>query len=336
MRTIDFPRRGAAAVPMTVLGFGCAGLLGRASRRESETAFRAALDAGITFFDTARSYGYGASEGLVGDMLKGRRDQVVLCTKFGILPAPQNWKSRLLPVARKVVRAFPALRKAAQKQAGAQFTPGQFSPAALRASFETSLRELKTEYVDILLMHGAPESALAQDDLHGALSRLVERGQVCMAGISGDTPVISKFFAQRPAGLLTAQFALNASLMGFAAETERNADLLLVANHPYGGPGGVASTRATIESLASREALGAALRAKLKDSAGDPQLLPELLLNLILNGTGISAVVPAMMKVEHIRSNVRAVTECRFSSDDLSAIRAALTATLKTSSVPAG
>ena len=70
---------------MSVLGFGCAALMGRASRGESLKALGTALDAGITFFDTARSYGYGASEGLLGQFLQGRRDKVILCTKFGIL-----------------------------------------------------------------------------------------------------------------------------------------------------------------------------------------------------------------------------------------------------------
>ncbi len=302
---------------MSVLGFGCAALLGRASRQESLSALGSAFDQGITFFDTARSYGYGGSEGLLGEFLKGKREQAFLCTKFGILPAANNWKQKLKPLARAAIKAFPGLRKAAQKQAGTQFVAGQFDLATLQSSFETSLRELKTDYVDMLLLHAAPASVLAQDDLLAAMERLVEQGKVRIAGISAELSVISDYFRQRPRPLATAQFALNLSLMDFVAETEKNADLLLVANHPYGGPGG--SALAKIDELRQSPALSAELREKL--APGDPQVLPEVVLNGILRGTGVSAVIAAMMQPRHISSNLRAIESCRFTGEELKTIR---------------
>lgn len=306
---------------MSVLGFGCAALLGRASRKASLTALGTAFDAGITFYDTARSYGYGGSEGLLGEFFAGRRDKVVICTKFGILPAAQSgWKQKLKPLARAVVKAVPALRKAAQQQAASQFVGGQFDVATLRSSFETSLRELRTEYVDMLILHAAPESVLAQDDLLEAMGRLVESGMVRMAGISAELPVISGYFTERPKPLTTAQFALNLSLMDFVAETQRNSDLLLVANHPFGGQGGNAAAR--VDALRASEALPQSLREKLV--AGDPQVLPEVVLNCILDGTGVTAVIPAMIQPRHIASNIAAVENCRFSSEELGLLRRSL------------
>lgn len=315
----------AGAAPMSVLGFGCAALLGRASRSESLTALGAAMDAGITFFDTARSYGYGGSEGLLGEFIAGsstlRREEIFLCTKFGILPAAQGgWKQKIKPLARAAVKLFPGLRRAAQKQAGTQFIGGQFDVATLASSFETSLRELKTDYVDMLLMHAAPASVLAQDDLLEAMNRLVESGKVRMAGISAELPVISEYFVQRPEALTTAQFALNVLLMDFVAETRKNSDLLLVANHPYGGPGGNAKARIT--ALAADERLPKTLQEKL--DVDDPQVLPEVVLNCILQGTGVSAVIPAMMQVRHIASNVKAVEQCRFTVEELDLLRGSL------------
>jgi aryl-alcohol dehydrogenase-like predicted oxidoreductase len=322
MRYVELPVAAAAGgAKMSVLGFGCAALLGRASRKESLTALGTAFDAGITFYDTARSYGYGGSEGLLGEFFAGRRDQVVICTKFGILPASQGgWKQKIKPLARAVVKAVPALRKAAQQQAASQFVGGQFDVATLKTSFETSLRELRTDYVDMLIMHAAPGSVLAQGDLLEAMGRLVESGKVRMAGISAELPVISRYFAERPKPLTTAQFALNLSSMDFVAETQRNADLLLVANHPFGGPGGNASAR--IDALRESEALPQSLREKL--GAGDPQVLPEMVLNCILDGTGVAAVIPAMMQPRHIASNVAAVERCRFNSEELELVRQAL------------
>jgi aryl-alcohol dehydrogenase-like predicted oxidoreductase len=305
------------------LGFGCAAVSGRVSRRDSLTALGTAFDAGITFYDTARSYGYGQSESVVGEFLQGRREQVVLCTKFGILPGTQGgWKQRLKPLARTALKVFPGLRKAVQRQVGDQFVPGQFSVEVLRTSFETSLRELKTEYVDILLLHAAPATVLQQEDLLEALGRLVESGRVRMAGISGELPVIAEYFALRPKELTTAQFALNLSSMSFGAETRRNADLLLVGNHPFGGPSGAAAARVVLQKLASSASLPKELREKLDGS--DPQVFPELVLNCVLAGTGIAAVIPAMMQTRHIESNVRAVESCRFTDEQLDVIRSLL------------
>jgi aryl-alcohol dehydrogenase-like predicted oxidoreductase len=325
MRYLELPGvPPGSSAKLSELGFGCAALLGRASRKQSLAALAAAVDSGITFFDTARSYGYGASEGLLGEVFAHRRDQFVLCTKFGILPAPNNWKQKIKPLARAVVNAFPGLRKAAQRQAASQFTGGQFTVAALQSSFETSLRELRTDYVDILLMHAAPETVLADNALLDAMAALVEAGKVRVAGISADLPVIEKFFAQRPPQLQTAQFALNLSLMPFAtqtaAQTVPNSDLLLVANHPFGGPGGNAAAR--ILTLRDSPTLPQSLKEKLDTS--DPQLLPEVVLNMILRGTGVRAVIPAMMQPRHIRSNVQAVESCRFTSEELAQLRAVL------------
>jgi len=308
---------------VSVLGFGCAAMGGRSSRKESLTAIAAAWDAGITFYDTARSYGYGQSEGLVGEFLRDKRDSAVICTKFGILPANQGgWKQKLKPLARGALKVFPGLRGAVRKQVGDQFIAGQFTVETLRSSFETSLRELKTDYVDILLLHAAPASVLEQDDLLEALDRLVQSGKVRLAGISGEIPVIERYFAKRPKALGTAQFALNLSTIGFAETTRRNSDLLLVANHPYGGPSGAAGGRAMVEYLRSAAEIPADLREKLDPA--DPQVLPELVLNSILDGTGVSAVIPAMMQVRHITSNVRAVENSRFSSQELEILRGCL------------
>ena len=322
MRYVALPAPSpAAAAQMSVLGFGCAALLGRASRKQSLTALATAFDSGITFYDTARSYGYGGSEGLLGEFFAGKRDKAVICTKFGILPTSSGgWKQKIKPLARAVVKAIPALRKAAQAQAASQFVGGQFDLATLKSSFETSLRELRTDYVDMLILHAAPESVLAQEALLEAMGRLVEAGKVRMAGISAELPVIQKFFAERQEPLTTAQFALNLSLMDFVAQTQRNADLLLVANHPFGGPGGNASAR--IEALRQSPTLPQTLREKLVP--GDRQVLPEVVLNCILSGTGVSAVIPAMIQPHHIASNIAAVENCRFSAEELDLLRAAV------------
>jgi aryl-alcohol dehydrogenase-like predicted oxidoreductase len=317
---------------VSVLGLGCAAMMGSAGRRTSLAALGAALDHGINFFDTARSYGYGASEGLLGEFFAGRRDKVILSTKFGILPAPRGWRQRVMPLARGVLKLVPALRGVARRQGGQLFTENQFSVPLLRASFETSLRELRTDYVDLLLLHAAPASVLDQDDLLEALGRLVEEGKVRLAGISGELPAIERTFAQRPPVLRTAQFACNAANFGFlertAAELQRGTGhaapppMFLVANHPFGGPAGVAATRGRVASLAADGVLDIGLRAKL--DVRDPDLLPDVVLNAILTDTGIGAVIPAMLNPHHLAANCRAVIHSRFTTDEIVLVRTLL------------
>lgn len=309
-------------LPVSVLGLGCAAMLGRAGRRESLAALAAAYDAGINFFDTARSYGYGACERLLGEFFAGgRRDSVMLCTKFGIVPGnPKGWKQRVKPLARATLRLFPGLRGIARRQAADQFSAPQFSVALLKSSFETSLRELRTDYVDILLMHAPPVSVLHQDDLLEQMGRLVEEGKVRLAGISGDQDVIRAVFAHRPEDLRTAQFAVNIFNLGLTSQTADAAkSMLLVANHPFGGPEGVNRCRERIAQMRVSPTLPHSLREKLDTS--NEQLLPELVLNSILSGTGVSVVIPAMIQLKHLHSNIRAVEQCRFSPEELAMIR---------------
>jgi aryl-alcohol dehydrogenase-like predicted oxidoreductase len=170
-------------------------------------------------------------------------------------------------------------------------------------------------------MHAAPMSVLAQDDLLAELERLVAEGKVRMAGISGELDVMEATFARRPAVLKTAQFACNIENFGFLGRT-RETGMFLVANHPFGGPAGVAECKRRIAALRGSESVPQELRGKL--DLNDPQLMPEVVLNCILIGTGIGAVIPAMMQVGHLRSNCRAVTECRFTLEEIAQVRVAL------------
>jgi len=111
--------------------------------------------------------------------------------------------------------------------------------------------------------------------------------------------------------------------MHFASETEKAAcdGWFLVANHPFGGPAGVSECARKIAAMRDDAALPSALREKLTQ---DTQLMPEVILNAILGGTGVQAVIPAMMKLEHLAANVRAVEHCRFTLEELALLRAAL------------
>ena len=319
-------RLGEEGMSSSALGFGCAALLGRAGRGESLRALEAAYDAGITFYDTARSYGYGESEALLGEFLRGRRDKVVISTKFGILPAKTNLlKETIKPLARKVLQALPSARKAVHRQISAQFSANNFSVAVLRESLETSLTKLRTDHVDLLFMHSAPADVLEQTDLLEELARLVAQGKVRRAGISADPEIIEIALQRKIPCLRTFQFPCNVFDLGIARSfATRGGNTVAVANHPFGGVQRVAESKARLRAIATDEAAPRALREKLR--VLDDAVLAEIVLNAIIDGTGVQVVVPSMIQPAHLQANVVAMEQNRFTSDELAWLRNALSA----------
>jgi aryl-alcohol dehydrogenase-like predicted oxidoreductase len=321
MRTVELGKTGITA---STLGFGCSALLGRTGRRDSLAALGAAWEAGITLFDTARAYGYGESEALLGEFLRGRRDKAVICTKFGILPSRQQlWKRIAKPIARTAISLLPSSRKLIRNQVASQFTANQFTVAILHESIDESLRKLQTDYVDLLFMHAAPASVLDQEDLLNALDKLVSSGKVRAAGISADPDVIELTLRRNPSALQALQFPCNVFDLSVAnALTGSNSRFAAIANHPFGGAARVQQSRATLIDIAASPSTPAVLREKLGSVNDD--VLADVVLNIILTGTGIHAVVPAMMKVPHLQKNASAVVSSRFTPEELGRMRTAL------------
>ncbi len=89
---------GQSDLVVSVAGLGCNNFGMRADEAQTELIVNAALDAGVTFFDTARMYGGGKSEEFLGAAVRGKRDQVVIATKFG---APHQSRRRATGRARR-------------------------------------------------------------------------------------------------------------------------------------------------------------------------------------------------------------------------------------------
>ena len=142
------------SIETTRLGYGCASLMGRLSRRESRRILDAAFDGGIRHFDTAPLYGYGESEGLLGEFIRGRRAHITVATKFGIRPPKRSVALAMAKsAARAVVAVVPALRKQVRRRAERLTQTGCFTVNECTRSLHSSLRELRTDYIDIFLMH---------------------------------------------------------------------------------------------------------------------------------------------------------------------------------------
>ncbi len=307
------------------VGFGCSALLGRSGRTESLRALAAAWDEGIRFFDTARAYGYGESESLLGEFLQGRRGQAIIATKFGILAARQSgWKRVAKTVARKVLAVLPSTHSLLHKGAASQFSDNQFTIPVLQQSIEQSLRKLRTDFVDMLFLHAAPASVLDQDVLLDAMGKLVETGKVRIAGLSAEPDVVELAMERQTQPLRAMQFPCNVfNISGAASFSQQSAgNYVWVANHPYGGVARVQRCREVLRALVKKQELDPVLCEKL-GALGDT-VFADVVLNVILRDSGVHVVVPAMMRVEHIRANVQAVSKSRFDSREIAQIRKAL------------
>lgn len=194
-------------ITTTRLGFGCAQLMriGSAARRMRllDTAF----DAGIRHFDVARMYGLGAAEGELGKFAKGRRDQLVLATKFGIdINISVKRTAFLQSAARRMLTTFPTLRRLARRRGGALVQPHDFSVAKARSSLETSLRELGTDYIDIFFLHEPSMQDVITADVIAYLEQARSNGLIRAFGLSGNYHDIHELSKQLPTLATVMQF----------------------------------------------------------------------------------------------------------------------------------
>ncbi|MGI5286019.1 aldo/keto reductase [Nonomuraea polychroma] len=145
------------------------GIYGDIDDTRAETALKAALDGGATHVDTSDAYGADAhNERLVGRVIKGRRDEVVVATKFG-LAIPEGEPSRPQPVG----YAFGELRVNAE-------------PRLVRHYAERSLRNLVTDVIDLYYAH-YPDPGVPIEDTVGAMADLVRDGLIKHIGLSNVT-----------------------------------------------------------------------------------------------------------------------------------------------------
>jgi aryl-alcohol dehydrogenase-like predicted oxidoreductase len=161
---MNYRSLGRTGLVVSEIGFGAWGIGGRTvsqtsygdtDDRTSLAALACARDCGITFFDTSAAYGNGHSEALIGEALSGVRHKAVLATKAGY----EAWDR-----------------------------PPDFSAAAIVASTERSLGRLRTDYLDLLLLHNPPLAVLLAADVQEALARLVASGKVRTWGASCKGP----------------------------------------------------------------------------------------------------------------------------------------------------
>jgi aryl-alcohol dehydrogenase-like predicted oxidoreductase len=296
VETIDL---GQSGLRVSRVGLGCNNFGGRIGFDETRAVVEAALDAGITFFDTAEVYGGGGgSERFLGAILEGRRDQAVIATKF------------------------------------AHDGEGEGSAENVRRAIAGSLERLRTDYVDLYYLH-RPDTSTPIGETLGALHELVEAGTVRAIGCSNfSAEQLAE--AERVAGELgTTRFTVLQNQYSLLARDDE-ADVLPLCRElgvgyvPYfplasglltgkyrrgePAPEGTRLSGRTIEEerLERVERLTA-----FAEERGHTIL--ELAVSALASTPGITSVIAGATKPEQVRANA-AAGDWRLSADDLDAL----------------
>lgn len=166
------------------LGFGCVSLTAHEDRKKALDTLALAYDQGIRHFDVARLYGMGFAEGILGDFIKDKRDQLTVTTKFGLNPPSAPIKNQqLVQTIKKLLKKFPLINKYVRRKVSQGVSVSQYTPAEAQRNLEISLRELKTDYIDYYLLHEATLSDANKDDVVDFLNTKVQEGKIRRFGL---------------------------------------------------------------------------------------------------------------------------------------------------------
>jgi aryl-alcohol dehydrogenase-like predicted oxidoreductase len=283
--------RGGPAVSM--LGLGCMSMsefYGPTDEAEATRTIHRALDLGVTLLDTAPSYGLGANERLVGRAVAGRRDQVVVATKFGAVRDGTRWSLDV-------------------------------RPERARQSIDESLRRLGVDHVDLYVM-ARRDPAVPVEETVGAMAELVAAGKVRHLGLSEvGAETLRRACAVHPVAALQSEYAL--WTRGIEAEilpAARELGVALMAYSPLGrgllagaitseADLGAADLRRLLlprfqgENLRRNLALVTGVRAVAEEVGATPA---QVALAWVLAQGEDVVPIPGTARVRHLEENVAA------------------------------
>ena len=174
---------GKQGIVASQLGLGCMGMsefYGEADDAESLRLLDEALELGVNFWDTADMYGPFKNELLIANALKGKRNKIVLATKFGIVRAGENYATRSL----------------------------NGKPDYVQTACEARLKRLDTDYIDVYYLHRKDPNTAIEETV-AAMGRLVEQGKVRGIGLSEvSAATLRKAHAVFPISALQTEYSL--------------------------------------------------------------------------------------------------------------------------------
>ncbi len=291
---------GSSGLLASRVGLGCNNFGGRIDLDATRAVVEAALDAGVTFFDTAETYGGGHSERFLGEILEGRRDRVVIATKFG-------WGEH----------------------------EGHGDAEYIRNAIVGSLDRLRTDYVDLYYLHKPDPSTPIAETL-GALDELVRAGKVRAIGCSNVSAAqLAEADRVGREGGTAARFTVlqnhysllerrdDADVLPLCRELDVSyvpyfplASGLLTGKYRRGEPApeGTRLAGRTIEDARFDRVEALAAFAEERGHS-----LHELAMSALASTPGMGSIIAGATKPEQVRANAVATT-WRLSADELEAL----------------
>jgi aryl-alcohol dehydrogenase-like predicted oxidoreductase len=287
-------RLGASDLNVTSIGLGCmslSGVYGACTDDEGVAVIHAALDAGINFLDSADMYGWGQNESVLGRALKGRREDVIVATKFS----------------------------QTRQESGGNGVDGR--PEYVMAACEASLKRLDIEVIDLYYMHRMDPKVPIEDTM-GAMAKLVEQGKVRYLALCEANPAtIRRAHKVHPLAALQTEYSL---MYREEAEetllTTRELGISFVAYSPLGrslltgavrDAADVANDRRKDHPRFQAENLerNRSLVAKIEAMAAVKGCTPgQLALAWVLSQGQDVVAIPGTKRAERVRENIGALS----------------------------
>ena len=308
---LDFDGSGMRATP---LGFGCATLFRASDPTQRSRLLHAAYDAGIRHFDVAPMYGLGRAEAELGSFTRAHRSEVTIATKFGIRP---TLAARGLAYAQRPVRrAFeskPTIRDQARAHAAAPsrllYEQGGYDASGARRSLQRSLRALKTDYVDLLLLHDPLPGSVRSDEVSSFLEDARAVGLIRSWGLAGapeTTGEVARSFSRIP----VLQFPDDIFVQSLRRAPAGSAFITF-------GVIGRALAR-IVQHVRSDESTRSRWEKMIGADCGDPDIASYFLLRSALQANSSGVVLFGATQLSHIRTAASALEKHLSNASDKS------------------
>jgi aryl-alcohol dehydrogenase-like predicted oxidoreductase len=319
-------RLGNTTLEVSQLSFGCAALGSRTAKRDSKAAVARALELGINFFDTAPFYGQGESEKILGEVFAGRREQVIIATKIGLYPsAVLRLASKVRPLVRSALVALPGVgRKLVQRSVqGFMRSSNQvkFDPQSIVTSVEASLKRLRTDHIDLLLLHVTPPRE-ERPQVVEQLRKLQSQGKIRYYGASSHSADDVRFWLGSDGGNIAAlQIMLNlleVPAIDLSVSLAAQSGVGLIAREPF--------ARGRLLPPAANGKLGfvgheydaARFEAFARERG---RTVPQIALQFLAGATGVETILAGMSTQTHLEENVKVLSLPPLSSAELTQLR---------------
>lgn len=330
---MNYRRFGATELQVSEIGFGGQSLGGGLYYRndhESIATLHAALDAGITFYDTADHYSEGRSEELIGRAFQGRRDRVIIATKVGTRfsragRVALGLRPLLHPLSRwlRSSKIYLHQLRSMQKQ-------GDFSPAYLRKTLEASLRRLQTDYVDVFQLHKPPSSLLEDGAWCDTMERFKAEGKIRHYGVAchhGPTMIEDAVRCLQLPGIASVQVSMSLveqqAMARFLPQARARGVAVLIRNPRDQGHLTAAGSDIMAEtySQSPREAARRIERARYFRFLVRPQrTLAQAALQFLLQLDGVTTVLPRLFRREDLAEVLGTLTAEPLAAEELARI----------------